>query len=143
MAKKSVAEKLKNNEYNNTLDCPTAALTRTQLEKFEKIKIDSSELTQEELTLKLNEHKRRIDSLVADRTRSARDAYYAESKRLNDMFKQDALVELGLLKLGAYNCELYKHPKADMLYDKAWELGHSSGLSDVWDYMFDLVDLVK
>jgi hypothetical protein len=45
---------------------------------------------------------------------------------------------LNLLKLDAEGKEVYKHPKADLLWSKAWDRGHSSGLSEVW---FDLEDL--
>jgi hypothetical protein len=36
-----------------------------------------------------------------------------------------------------------KHPKRDLLWAKAWELGHSSGLEDVEFYYADLVELIK
>jgi hypothetical protein len=65
-------------------------------------------------------------------------AYRADFARLEDQFKVDALVELNLLKLDAEGNEVYKHPKADLLWSKAWDRGHSSGLSEVW---FDLEDL--
>jgi hypothetical protein len=35
------------------------------------------------------------------------------------------------------------HVKADMLYGKAYALGHASGFSNVASYYSDLVDLVQ
>lgn len=60
-------------------------------------------------------------------------AYQAEEARLHDEFRRDALAEL----------EITDHPKADLLFSKAWEMGHAYGYSEVWSYMQDLVDLVR
>lgn len=35
------------------------------------------------------------------------------------------------------------NPKADLLWSKAWELGHANGLSEVECYYDDLVELIK
>jgi len=34
-------------------------------------------------------------------------------------------------------------PKADMLWIKAWNMGHSAGLYEVMNVYFDLIDLVR
>lgn len=34
-------------------------------------------------------------------------------------------------------------PKADTLWTKAWDMGHSAGLYEVMNVYFDLLDLVK
>lgn len=39
--------------------------------------------------------------------------------------------------------DMVGHPKADSLWNKAWEQGHSSGLSEVLNAYQDLVELVK
>lgn len=65
-------------------------------------------------------------------------AYISDVGRLEIQFRSDAFVELNLLKLDADGNEVYKHPKADLLWSKAWDRGHSMGLSEVW---FDLTDL--
>lgn len=65
-------------------------------------------------------------------------AYRADVARLEEQFKVDALVELKLLRVDAKGNETYKHPKTDLLWSKAWDRGHSMGLSEVW---FDLTDL--
>lgn len=39
--------------------------------------------------------------------------------------------------------ELSGHPKADKVYELAWEWGHSYGLDEVMSYYDDLAGLVK
>jgi hypothetical protein len=51
----------------------------------------------------------------------------------HNQFRDDALSELGLKN----------HPKADVLFSKAWDLGHSSGFHEVWYYLQDLSELLK
>ncbi len=58
-------------------------------------------------------------------------AYNAEERRLDALFKKEALAEVGL----------GKHPKKDKIYAKAWEDGHSSGYYEVWACLQGLVDL--
>jgi len=57
--------------------------------------------------------------------------FNAETRRLEDQFKHDALDDVGLLN----------HPKADKIYSKAWEDGHSSGLYSVYQELCDLAEL--
>lgn len=68
-----------------------------------------------------------------------KDAYAAacrdfekETNRLLKKFKDDALYDLGLTD----------NPKADLLFSKAWEHGHSSGLYEVFSWMEDLAELI-
>jgi hypothetical protein len=72
----------------------------------------------------------------------ARMAYHEDTSRLVDKFKTDALVELGRLQIDNKGKVLFKHSKADLLYEKARDLGHGSGLSEVWGHMQDLDDLL-
>ena len=51
---------------------------------------------------------------------------------LDLVFKADVLAENGLTG----------HPKADLVFSKAWEHGHSSGNNDVAYWVADLADLV-
>ena len=69
-------------------------------------------------------------------------AYIEDATRLVDKFKTDALVELGRLQIDNKGKVLFKHSKADLLYEKARDLGHGSGLSEVWGHMQDLDDLL-
>lgn len=59
-------------------------------------------------------------------------AYYARSAALEAEFRRDLEVEY--LMVG--------HPKADLLYAKAWDRGHAGGLHDVANHYSDLVELV-
>lgn len=59
-------------------------------------------------------------------------AYYARSAALEAEFRHDLEVEY--LMVG--------HPKADLLYGKAWQMGHAGGLHNVANHYADLVELV-
>ena len=48
-------------------------------------------------------------------------------------FKKDLFEDLGI----EFN------PKRDKLYSLAWEKGHSSGFSEVYNYACELVDLIQ
>lgn len=50
-----------------------------------------------------------------------------------DQFKNDLFEELSITD----------NPKRELLFQKAWELGHSSGYSEVYLYACDLVDLIR
>ena len=59
-------------------------------------------------------------------------AWTLEQMRLEGLFKQDALKDVGL----------EGHPKAHAAYGLAWEYGHASGLYDVYVHLLDLADLL-
>lgn len=65
--------------------------------------------------------------------REALAAYTDEACKRQNAFRQDLLEELGVTD----------HPKADLLISKAWELGHSSGYSEVVNWAYDLVDFLR
>lgn len=69
-------------------------------------------------------------------------AYRDDQRRLHDQFKSDALVELGLLEFASDGTILFKHPKAELLWEKAWDRGHDCGYSDVWNVIQDLKELI-
>lgn len=65
--------------------------------------------------------------------RAQRRLHQEEEARLNALFRADLEAEHGLTG----------HPKANKLWDIAWDRGHSSGLSSVaWEYS-DLAELVQ
>jgi hypothetical protein len=64
--------------------------------------------------------------------REAKQKYREEDYRLIELFRQDAFKELGI----------EKHPKRDVAWRKAWEDGHSCGLSEVWLELQDLAELM-
>lgn len=63
----------------------------------------------------------------------ARQEYHAESARLENQFTKDLFAELGI----------ENNPKRFKLYAKAYEMGHSAGLAEVYSYAADLVELIQ
>jgi hypothetical protein len=65
--------------------------------------------------------------------RKAIGAYNAETDRLKALFQVD---------LEADN-DMVGHPKAELLFTKAWDMGHAAGYHEVKGYYEDLLELVK
>lgn len=63
----------------------------------------------------------------------ALDAYRIEEGRLWNEFTAALHAEHGMTD----------HPKASLLYAKAYEMGHSAGMSEVANYYVDLIELVR
>lgn len=59
--------------------------------------------------------------------------YYEEQDKLKNEFREDLIAEYGMSN----------HLKANKIFDKAWELGHSKGLEQVEYYFQDFVDLFQ
>jgi hypothetical protein len=59
--------------------------------------------------------------------------FHDESRRLKALFKSDLEAEHGLAG----------HPKADLLFDIAWEHGHANGYYDVEIHYSELAELLK
>jgi len=75
----------------------------------------------------------RIDYEVAlSNFREAIRAYRQENVRLDNLFKADALEELGLTD----------HPKANRFFELCWNEGHGSGFYEVWNEMDKWSDLL-
>ena len=60
------------------------------------------------------------------------EKWNAENNRVHAEFRADATEYAGLKD----------HPKADAVWSKAWEHGHSSGFSEVLYWLEDLAELV-
>lgn len=73
------------------------------------------------------------NKLSKEEVREMRKKWREDEYRLKQVFKQDALEELGLSK----------HEKADKLFEMAWEEGHSNGLGEVWIYMEQFAELIN
>lgn len=58
--------------------------------------------------------------------------YQAEHRRLHELFKSDALAEVGLTQ----------HPKANKAFDLAWDDGHGYGLREVLYHLERYADLL-
>ena len=39
--------------------------------------------------------------------------------------------------------DVQNNPKKELLYAKAYEMGHSSGFSEIYNYFSELVDLIR
>jgi hypothetical protein len=81
----------------------------------------------------------KVSSAAAERVVDT-TAYQAARKKWQDeeaacfqAFKDDLLREL----------EIVSNPKADLLFQKAWERGHADGYENVYAIACDLVDLIK
>lgn len=59
--------------------------------------------------------------------------YQDEQSVLHDEFKRDLFEDLGI----------EENPKKELLFAKAWEQGHSSGFSEVYNYAAELVELIE
>ena len=57
--------------------------------------------------------------------------YQEENLRLQDEFRRDLIEKYGMIN----------HPKANAIFDKAWDIGCSSGLESVDYYFSDIMDL--
>lgn len=73
--------------------------------------------------------------LITDRDgmKAARQAYQEENNRLELKFRADLEADY----------DMTGHPKADLLFQKAWDQGHSSGYAEVANTYDDLYELVK
>ena len=60
-------------------------------------------------------------------------AYHLDCARLMKVFKQDLFEQYGVTN----------HPKAELCYGKAYEYGHSSGMSEIAIAFADLVELIQ
>lgn len=76
-----------------------------------------------------------IREVIVDKAalKAAQTAYYAETSRLQEQFKQDLFAEL----------EITNHPMREKMYSQAWDDGHSSGLSEVYNCALSLVNLIE
>jgi hypothetical protein len=59
--------------------------------------------------------------------------YQEENKRLQDEFRKDLIVEY----------KMSHHPKANKLFNKAWDMGCAGGLEEVEYYFRDLIELFQ
>jgi hypothetical protein len=65
--------------------------------------------------------------------RAAYYAYNAETARLMVLFQTDL----------EKDNDMIGHPKAELLFRKAWEMGHSAGFHEVKGHYEDLLELVR
>ena len=58
--------------------------------------------------------------------------YKRERFALKEQFKKDLFDELNISE----------NPKREILFEKAWDLGHDLGYSEVYSYAMDLIELI-
>jgi len=58
--------------------------------------------------------------------------YHEENVRLQNEFRRDLISKYGIAN----------HPKADKIFEKAWELSSGTNLREVEDYFISLVELI-
>ncbi len=68
-----------------------------------------------------------------DASNKSLEAYRLDESRLLQLFEEDC----------AKACDVENHYNRGRLYGIAWDLGHSSGLGDVWSYYERLSELMK
>ena len=73
------------------------------------------------------------DKKSEEEYKNAHREYRIETSTLMKQFRNDLFEE----------AEIIEHPKADKIWNLAWERGHSSGLAEVYDYFFEYLDLIK
>lgn len=64
----------------------------------------------------------------------ARSAFRERERIIYSTFKSDAFQALGIKE---------SHPKAQKLWDLAWDHGHASGYHDVWTWLNELAELIR
>lgn len=61
-----------------------------------------------------------------------RTEYRKQARKLEDKFKKDALKDVGLAD----------HPRANQIFDYAWDKGHAFGYHDVYCHLQDLSEML-
>ncbi|CAM6054528.1 unnamed protein product [Sphagnum tenellum] len=65
-------------------------------------------------------------------SKATRAEYRADTRRLINEFRVDLENEFGLTN----------HPKAELLFEKAWDRGHAGGFQEVYHHYDDLSELL-
>lgn len=111
-------------KYKTKLDWPTRPKAPAVLDK------KASSLTADELAT-LAQVKADYDAAVVQHTADVK-AYREDQAKLENDFRRDLIAEFGMTG----------HPMADKVYGKAWEHGHSSGLSSVYFWFDEFMEVV-
>lgn len=100
----------------------------------QSLQVNTHKMTLDEVLAQIDTYRRNIvvHYNAMDAYKKKRAEYDAEENRIYEQFKKDLFKELGITK----------HPKAETLFQKAWEQGHLAGYEVVFSYASDLVDLL-
>ena len=134
MSGRGIEEKIRENYYK-----PSIKPDYEQLKSKQEILTKLAQFIHEDaakLGININETKimDRVHEELAQYQilRDTLNAYLLEQNRLIELFKIDLEIE----------CGTSINPKKDLLYSKAYEKGHSSGLEEIVNQYRDLVELI-
>lgn len=116
-------------KYKNELNYPK----KPEKPKIFKRVVDSKESVEEAVNdlKKIHEDFVHYEEMMSEYTILLKK-YKRVSAELYEKFKEDLFKDLGITN----------NPKKDLLFSKAWELGHSSGNHEVYGYAQSLVELI-
>jgi hypothetical protein len=83
--------------------------------------------------LEAREYESKLPFALFKKDPKVHDAYRADSNRLHQQFKNDLFEEYGVVD----------NPKRELLYQKAWNLGHAYGYESVATEFGELVELIR
>ena len=126
----SVRDKLKDGAYISKVVVPERPLRRSS--KIDVTKVTDAQLSQARTDALSAESLMEVYYQAYEAYYQAYDAYLSDTHRLEAAFKADLEAEFGLSR----------HKKAGLLWHKAWERGHSSGLGEVLSAYEDLAELL-
>lgn len=98
-----------------------------------KMSVDASDSRDIYTRIQDGDYKNKLPYESRSKNPEAYKAYIEEDARVLTKFRADVLADLGLTN----------HPKANKLYDLAWERGHSSGYYEVYGNALDLATLLE
>lgn len=84
-----------------------------------------------------------VKNLLCTKCKDAKNKELRESSNLREMLQGGKVIDaVEFKRLAISYVGLQNHPKADKVFAKAWDEGHSSGYMEVLNYLEDLADLV-
>jgi hypothetical protein len=119
-----VYENIQNNQYINRLPYPSRPTQKD---------IDEAMGNFTGTLLQVREEREATEVRLLAEYREKQKQYQEEDYRLNLQFQADLAEDFGVTG----------HPKVDKLFSLAWEHGHSSGYSDVYNYYSSFVELIN
>ncbi len=123
MSYSAIKDKIENGDYASKLVYP---------ERLTKPKMPTFNVTPE-VARKFADDLEAYNGSI-DAVNAAKEAYRVDTNRLErEVLRADLAASYGLVD----------HPKEKMVWDKAWEHGHSNGLSDVLYWYDEFADMVK
>jgi hypothetical protein len=123
--KETVYDKLRRNAYRNTDDWPKTPVKPIPV--FSLVtEANAADLRAYASSLEAWE----IEAAIA---KQKQDSWTEKHSTLENQFRTDLEAETGMTD----------HPKAELLYWKAYERGHSSGVDGVYDAYMNMLELVQ